>query len=141
MGKRIAVAICVLLGSWLACSAARALDLQDGLYEITSKVEITGMPSSMPPVILKQCLTQREPVPEQSSAGQECRVKEIKTEGNTVSWTMDCTQQGNRLQGKGTMTFQGDRFTGKSEMKMGPQAGNMLIITRTEGKRIGACDK
>jgi hypothetical protein len=141
MEKRIAVVLCVFLGGCLLVPAARALDLQDGLYEITSKVEIPGMPSSMPPVILKQCLTQKDPVPEQSSAGQECRVKEVKTEGNTVSWTMDCTQQGNRMQGKGSMTFQGDRFTGKSEMIMGPQAGNMLIITRTEGKRIGACDK
>lgn len=141
MDKQIRIIFCVFLGIIMGFSVAWALDIKEGQYEITSRVEIPGMPSSMPPVTVKQCLTQKDPVPNQSSAGQECRITDMKTEGNTVSWAMECTQQGNSMQGKGSMIFQGDRFKGKSEMKMGPEAGNMLIITHTEGKRIGACQK
>jgi hypothetical protein len=139
MAKEMRVIFAVLICMVLGISFAWALDLKEGQYQITSKVEMPGMPMSMPPVTVEQCLTRKDPVPNQSTGGQECRIKDMKTKGNTVTWTMECTQRGSTMQGTGSMTFHGDRFEGKSEMKMGPEAGNMVIITLMEGRRTGPC--
>ena len=130
--------------SMLACMAffvtnAWGLDLQDGEYKITSKVEIPGMPMQMAPVTVTQCLTKQDPVPNQSTASQQCNIINMKTEGKTVTWKMECTQQGQKMQGSGKMAYYGDRFEGTINTKMGPQSGNMTITTVVNGKRIGAC--
>jgi hypothetical protein len=52
---------------------------------------------------------------------------------------MACDQQGQTMTGEGTMTFSGDTFTGTSTMTMGPQAGNMQVVSRMTGKRTGDC--
>ena len=137
--RRIMIGVVASMLVWF--SGTYALDIQEGQYEITFKSEMKGMPISMPATTVKQCITQKDPVPSQSAAGQECRITDMKTEGNTVTWAMECTQQGNSMQATGSMTFQGDRFEGETEMKMGPQAGNMVLITRMPGMRIGECEK
>ena len=76
--------------SVLACMAflvtnGWGLDLQAGEYEIISTVEMPGMPMQMPPVTIIQCLTSQDPVPNQSTAGQQCNIIEMKTEGDTVT--------------------------------------------------------
>ncbi len=130
--------------SMLACMAffvtsAWGLDLQDGKYEITSKVEMPGMPMQMAPVTVTQCLTQQDPVPNQSTAGQQCNIIDMKTEGKTVSWKMECTQRGQKMQSTGKMVYYGDHFEGTTNTMLGPQSGNMTITTVINGKRIGAC--
>lgn len=130
--------------SMLACMAfvvtnAWGLDLQDGKYVITSKVEMPGMPMQIPPVTVTQCLTNQDPLPNQSSAGQQCNIIEMKTEGQTVTWKMECTQQGQKMQSTGKMVYYGDHFEGATNTMLGPQSGNMTITTLVSGKRIGAC--
>ncbi len=119
---------------------AWALDLQDGKYEITSKVEMPGMPMQVPTVTVTQCLTQQDPVPDQSTGDQECKTIDMKTEGETVTWKMECTQRGQTMQSTGKFVYHGDRFEGTIRMVMGPQAGNMTITTVVLGRRIGACE-
>ena len=130
--------------SMLACMAffvtnAWGLDLQDGSYKITSKVEMPGMPMQIPPVTVTQCITNQDPLPNQSTAGQQCNIIDTKTEGKTVSWKMECSQQGQKMQSTGKMVYNGDRFEGTTKTIMGPQSGNMTITTVIKGKRIGAC--
>lgn len=130
--------------SMLACMAflvtnAWGLDLQDGKYEITSKVEMPGMPMQPPPVTVTQCLTQQDPVPNQSTGGQQCKIIEMKTEGETVTWKMECSQQDQKMQSTGKMVYYGNRFEGTINTVMGPRSGNMTITTVINGKRIGAC--
>ncbi len=142
MAKRI-VLISVMvfcLACGLSCSrGSGGLALEEGQYEITYKSEMPGMPVSMPPVTVTQCLTKQNPVPNQSTGNQECRITEMKTEGDTVTWTMECTQGGSTMHATGTITFQGDRLQGETRMEMGPEAGNRVIITHMEGRRTGPC--
>lgn len=141
MGRSTGVVLWVIPFLVLGFSPAWSLDLEEGEYEITSRVEMPGMPVSMPPVTVKQCLTQEDPVPTQSRGDQSCRITEKKAEGNTVHWAMECTQEGKTMKARGTITLKGDRLEGKTEMNGGPETGNMLIITHMEGKRIGPCPK
>lgn len=130
--------------SILACMTffitnAWGLNIQGGEYKITSTVEMPGVPMQIPPTTVTQCLTEQDPVPNQSTAGQKCNIIDMKTEGKTVTWEMECAQQGQKMHSTGKMVYYGDRFEGTLKTKMGPQSGNMTITTVVKGKRIGAC--
>ena len=115
------------------------IDMEEGLYKITYRTEITGMPVPMPPITLTQCLTKENPVPNQSSDNQECQITNMKKHGNIVIWKMECKQRGSSMKATGKMIFREDSLGGKTEMKMETESGNRVIITYMEGKRIGPC--
>ena len=140
MVKQTLTTVSLLVSMALLVANAWGLDIQDGKYEITSKVEMKGMPMQAPPVTITQCLTSQDPVPNKSAGdGQPCKVIEMKTEGKTVTWKMDCTQQGHKIQSTGKISYQGDRFDGTINTSMGPQAGGMTVTSVISGKRIGDC--
>lgn len=118
--------------------SADCMDFKPGKYEITSKMEMPGM--SMPAQTVTQCLTQENPVPDKSLGNQGCEIVDTKENGNTLTWTMECTQQGQKVITTGEMKYAEDSFTGDMTMEMGSQAGNMTIKTQITGKRIGSCD-
>ena len=139
LNKKAAVIVSMLFGIGLFAVTAWGLDLQEGKYEITSKVEMAGMPGQMPSTTVTQCLTEQDPVPDKSASGQNCKISEIKTKGNTVTWDMECDQQGVKVKSTGQMTYSGDKFEGIIKTIMGPESGNMTINTVVSGKRIGEC--
>jgi hypothetical protein len=60
----------VCLAALLPCSALAAPNFKDGLWVITSKSEMPGMPMQMPTHTHRQCLTSKEPIPEQPQQGK-----------------------------------------------------------------------
>jgi hypothetical protein len=129
-----------VVSSLLIVLPAFGLDLVPGKYEITSKVEMAGMPGSMPPQTSTQCLTKDDPVPKGSADSQGCRISDMNTKGNKVTYTMECNQQGMKTMSNGEIIYKGKSFEGISVMKMGPSAGGMTITTKTSGKWVGKCD-
>lgn len=129
----------LMLCMLIAVPSAWGLDLMPGKYEITSKVEMPGMPGAMPPQTVVQCLDQQDPVPNAAAGSQGCEITDMKTKGNTVTYTMECGQQGAKMKSTGRITFNGDTFEGSTQTVMGPEAGGMTITTVIMGKRIGAC--
>ena len=115
------------------------LDFQPGEYEVTSKVEMPGMPMPMPPQTTIQCLTKSDPLPDPNAENQNCEVSDMKTKGNTVTWRMVCDQDGTKTESTGSMTYKGDRFEGTVKTKMGPEMGNTTVTVHITGKRIGNC--
>jgi len=116
------------------------LDLNPGKYEITAKVEMKGVPGGMPAQTMTQCITEQDPVPVGSANAQGCKITDMKTKGNTVTYTMECEQQGMKTKTTGQMTYKGDTFEGTSKTEMGPAAGGMTVTTKISGKRIGKCE-
>jgi len=110
-------------------------NLQEGNWEITTKVDMPGI--QMPPVKHTQCLTKKDLVPQSSQPGQECEITQSKVVGNTVSWTMRCSSEGNIMEGTGKITYSENSFEGTIRMLM-PQA-NMEMINHISGQRIGDC--
>ncbi len=135
--RHFCVSIMVVMISVLPASA---LQMNPGNYEIVATAEMPGMPGGMPPQTMRQCLTEADPVPDASAGAQGCKVTDMKTEGDTVSYTMECNQQGMQMKTTGTMTFRGDTFEGTSQTDMGPSAGGMVVTTKISGKRIGNCE-
>jgi hypothetical protein len=134
------LSILIILAIVTIALPAWALDLKPGKYEITAKVEMPGMPAGMPAQTTTQCLTSQDPVPASTADAQGCKVTDMKTEGNTLTYAMTCEQQGMTMKISGKMTYKGDSFEGTTLTRMGPGAGNMTITTKITGKRIGKCD-
>ncbi len=117
-----------------------ALDFQPGKYEITSKVEMPGMPGSIPPQTAIHCLTEQDPVPNQNPEDQNCKILDMQEKDNTITWKMECDQQGQKITSTGSMTYKGDSFEGTILTNMGPQAGNMTMTTVITGQRLADCE-
>jgi len=127
------------------CGGAYAADpnMKDGLWEITTKTEMKGMPGNIPPTTMKQCLTKKDNVPQEDKGkNPNCKMTENKVSGDTVTWTMLCKEKDGTMDNKGQMTYKGDTFDGKSVMTMKDKSGKAQVITsKMTGKRLGPCDK
>jgi len=127
----------------LACSVgayAAEPNIQDGLWEITSKTEMKGIPAQFPPVVMKQCLTKQDKVPQAKDASSNCKMTDQKISGNTVTWTMVCKEQGSTTESKGRIAYKGNSFDGVTNTIIKDKSGNTQeMITKMSGKRLGPC--
>ncbi len=128
------LAVTIMLGPH-----AWALDFQEGRYEITSSVSMPDMAGASPQTRITRCMTAKDPVPDQSTADPNCKVLEMQTQGNTVTWSVECKQQGQTMKSSGKMTYQGDRFEGTVKTVMLDPDGNMTINSAIKGRRVGPC--
>lgn len=135
MIKRVVMASVFL---WLVSYVGPAQsgpNMKEGLWEITSKVNVPGM--QLPAHTVTQCLTSQDLVPKSSQPNTECRITDSKVVGDTVSWTMKCSGQGGEMTATGRITYHGDSFNGSMEMTMSD--GGMKMVTTMSGRRIGDC--
>jgi hypothetical protein len=136
--KWIPMGAVALLVPFLAAQVAQ-VNMNPGLWEITTTTEMVGMPGAGPPPLTHtQCITAEDLVPQSEEASEVCTVSDINTEGNTISWKITCGGQGGGMEGTGTITYNGDTMEGTMEMAM-PMTG-MQIKNTLVGKRIGECE-
>lgn len=135
-----------LLATALACPAAHAAspNMRDGLWEITTKMEMTGQKGvQIPQQTVKHCMTKKDvedPKRTTPGAGDQsrCKMTDHKLQGNTATWQIAC-QDGTT--GTGTVTYSGDSYSGNQTMAMkrGGQVMNMKM--EYSGRRVGDCPK
>ena len=136
MYKKLFPVLVILIAVTSVSIAGSVPDMEEGLWEITTKMSMPGM--SMPPVTNTQCLTKKDFVPESSQPNQECSVTDIMATGNTVTWKMRCKSQDSEMKGTGTMTYSGNSFKGTFKMTVTGEE-NMDMISHMSGRRIGDC--
>ena len=127
----------------LAVSAAQAPDMKEGLWEITSKTEMAGVPQGMKPVVIKQCITRKDlENPSRTMPGgpkdPRCQVTDYKTQGNTASWNVACKGEG-AMTGSFSVTYSGSSYTGVSKMTMKHGGQDHAVTVHHSGKHIGDC--
>ncbi len=120
----------------LTAAAAEKIDMQDGLWQITTVTEMPGVPFEIPPMTFNQCITQQELVPQLEQPGGDCILSDTQISGNTVTWSVVCKGEGGSSRGDGKVTYQGDRFEGDMTMSMD---GGMQMNNHMKGIRLGAC--
>ncbi|MEW6313382.1 MAG: DUF3617 family protein [Pseudomonadota bacterium] len=110
---------------------------KDELWEISSKMEMAGMPFVMPAQASKICIPKgKEKDPNQALPGdRNCKMSDVKVSGNRMSWKMSCEGE-NPMSGSGEMIYGADTYSGK--VKMHSRDGDMTMTY--DGKRIGKCD-
>ena len=135
MVKKLMVSVILCLAVVSYTQASSGPDLNEGMWEITVSLEIPGMPMKMPPSTYTQCIKKDQAVPNENQPGQECVAKDITTSGNTVTWTMVCTNPGGQMTGKGRVTYNNDKMDGSMTM----EGQGMKMTSNFKGHRIGAC--
>ena len=135
MPKKFMVGMIVWLVLISLAYAGSGPDINEGMWEITVSLEIPGMPMKMPPSTYTQCIKKDQAVPNENQPGQECVAKDITTSGNTVTWTMVCTNPGGQMTGKGRVTYNNDKMDGSMTM----EGQGMKMTSNFKGHRIGAC--
>jgi len=133
MKKAIVTLFCMLL---LPSISFAADGMRDGLWEISSQMEMPGMKMKVPPTVMTHCYSKAD-VKDQKTAiarDKNCTVTDMKTFGNKVTWTMKCTGK-NAATMTGETVYGSDSYT--SVMHMASAGHNMT--TKVKAKRLGAC--
>lgn len=112
-------------------------------WEITTKMEMPGMPMAMPAMTVKVCVPaggERNPQYMQKK-DDKCQMSDVKTSGNKVSWKVKCVDRGETMTGSGESTHDRDSWRGSMHMK-GTSGGQQIDMAQSySGRKIGgACD-
>ncbi|HET7031987.1 MAG TPA: DUF3617 domain-containing protein [Casimicrobiaceae bacterium] len=111
---------------------------KDDLWEVTSKMEMPGMPMAMPAQTHRVCIAKGGKDDDYIPKREGCRVQDSKRVGNKVTYKMVCT-------GKDPMTITGESnfgsgsYEGRMAMS-GKMDGQQVEMNQTySGKRVGDC--
>ena len=134
--SRLHAVLCAVMLAAL-CLPAVAQE-RDELWETTVKMEIAGMPMSMPAQTGHACVEKGAKedryVPQQG----ECKTVESSRSGNKYMFKIVCEGK-NRMTGTGEITFTDGAYAGRMKMT-GTMEGQPVDMTQTySGKRVGAC--
>jgi hypothetical protein len=111
-----------------------------GKWESTIQMEMPNMPMKIPAHTMAVCVTKEQAenaenlIPKTGDKRGGCTYTDVKVEGTTVSWKMDCKESG--MSGTGSTTYHGDTYEGSMHMKMRDQD----MSAKMTGKFLGACD-
>ena len=135
MSKQRVISMVVSVLVLLSSPVMAGPNMKEGKWQISSKMEMPGMPMQIPAQTYTHCLTKEDMVPRQKTPDQNCKMVNNTVKGSTVSWQMECaTPQGpSTIDGK--VTYKGDSFDGIIKIR---QAG-MEMTQQMSGKWIGPC--
>jgi len=133
----------VLLLACFLSLPSLALAAAGETWEVTSKTEMAGMPYAMPETVITVCQPKGgAPDPQQMMQNEgNCKVSDIKTSGNKVTWKVRCEGDGQKLSGGGEITHSQSSYQGSMHMNGTADGEKVDMKVSYRGKRIGAsCD-
>lgn len=110
-------------------------NIKYGLWEVTVKIEMAGMPMQMPAITNTQCITKENAVPDSSQPNQDCKMVDQKFTGDTATWRMECNTEQGKAEAVGEIVYSGDTFNGTLEMSV----QGMAMTQKLSGTRLGDC--
>ena len=122
--------------------------MKPGLWEIANVIDVAGT-TSRRTITSRSCYSAADVtsaarvLPVQREVGLKCENRDVKVQGDAVSWAIACTGQGSSMAGKGTLTLGADGFAGqaslviKSDAKTG--AKSQKVQQSMAGRRLGEC--
>jgi hypothetical protein len=116
--------------------------LKDGLWEISTQVEMKGMPQQMPPTVARQCMSKNDPAPKSQDKSYDCKTKNSKISGDTVMYEVECKGKGSTILTSGKMIYKSNNMEGTATtiIKTAGQQ-EMQMVSKMKGAYIGACPK
>lgn len=110
-----------------------------GKWQMKFQMEMPNMPVTIPPITTEICLTEEDLKDPQKSVPNDpkskCTVSDVKIDGKTVTWNIDCPKQ--NMKGNGEVTYGDDKYTGWLKMTVNDQE----MTTKYSGKWLGTCTK
>lgn len=131
-----------ILGMMTGLLSAAAYAAPGEYWEVTSKMEMPGMPFAMPPTTTKVCIPKgSENDPGKTTGDKDCKMTDMKTVGNKTTWKMRCDRNGEVMTGSGEQTTSPGAYQGKMQFSGKSGGRDMNMTTAFSGKRIGgSCD-
>ncbi len=131
------------IGLFSGLIAASAYAVPGEYWEVTTKMDMPGMPFAMPPITVKVCIPiggEKNPQLMQKK-DSNCQMSDVKTSGNKVTWKARCIHEGETMNGSGESVHEHDSYRGNMHLT-GNSHGHAIDMTQTySGKRIGgSCD-
>ena len=119
-----------------AATSPVAAQGKDDLWEVSSKMEMPGMPMSMPAQVNRVCLGKNRKDEDLIPRQDNCRVVDSKRTGNRLTYKMECT--GNEPSTiVGDLTFGNNAYDGQMRMTMTKTNDTMNMAL--SGRRVGDC--
>lgn len=137
--KMYAAAIMVLMPTGAFGATPK---LAPGLWQVTSKTEMVGMPLQMPAQTMKTCLKAdqlAQPWKQFQSEGQHCQFSELGVTAHSAHWKMQCTSTEGNMTGSGNSEFvDPHHFHGVVHMEMKASGTTMRMKIENRGHWIAA---
>ena len=135
----------------LACAAAVTaaaddFDIEPGMWQMTSEMQVTGAPPQIAAMMQRPISTKKECIKERridfhtDEMGEECNFTSTRHSASKLSWDIQCKHGGATSSGHGESHFAGDTVSGWFEINMrGGPTGPIKMKHIHNGKRLGDC--
>ena len=104
-------------------------------WEMRTTLEMPGMPFSIPPTVVHQCIESKDTVPYQEKKGEKCVTIYKNMSGNALNWQVVCNGKDGKMEMTGVSVYNGD--TMDSKIKVKGKRGDMSM--HMTGKKLGPC--
>ena len=119
------------------CSASPAgAQGKDDLWEVSSKMEMPGMPMGMPAQMSRVCSAKNRKDEDLVPKQGECRMVGSKRTGNVFTYAMECSGT-HASTVNGTITFGNTAYDGRMHLVM--KGSNDAMDMTFSGRRVGDC--
>lgn len=121
---------------------AEGPNLSEGMWEITMKSRMEGIPYPMPEMSfkIKQCLTKEDFIPKTKEKEEDCKITAKKVSGNNVRWTIRCETKDETTVSEGDITYNGSSYKGTIKTTVTDKKGSVMKMhSEMTGKMIGPC--
>ena len=125
-----------VLSAALAASLPASAQGKDDLWEISSKMDMPGMPMAMPAQVSRACVGKNRKDEDLIPRQSDCRVVDSKRAGSKFTYRMECTGK-EPMTMVGEMTFGNNMYDGQMRMTMTRTGDTMNMAV--SGKRVGDC--
>ena len=85
-------------------------------------------------------MTRKDLSPDKFHPEGDCKARDVKVSGDTVTWRVSCKNEEGVFEGTGTMVYKGTSFEGTTHLSGKDEDGEKVEIkTKILGKWIGPC--
>lgn len=114
---------------------ADEINLQPGMWQWTTMMEIPGMAMQVPPVVHSGCINREDLVPTNQNQHGDCTITDQTISNSQVTWTVNCSSPQGSSTMNGVMNYSGDTAQGT----MNVIAQGMTMNSTISGERTGGC--
>ena len=130
---------CVALSVVLPINAAEAR-IKYGLWEISIKVQLDGMPVDTPEESFQKYISSKDLTPGNNTDSEGCDKAKVIRKDDTVNWTVNCSKDKHTMSGSGQVVYSGDTMSGNAQFQAGGKGmASMKMKLLYKGKRLGKC--
>jgi hypothetical protein len=137
--KRIFAGLGAVLVAWYLSAPAVLAAGPDDLWEMTSKVEMPGMPMAMPPQTVQVCTPKGKQAESMAPREGNCKVQDLKQTGNKTTFKIVCRGP-DPMAGSGEIVTLGpDAYKGTTHISTNAGGQRVTMTNSFSAKRVGSC--